>query len=237
MSKRGQKMNLNILFEDEHIIIVEKPPKVPSQQDPSGDPDLLSLLKEHLIKTTGEKDPYVAVVHRLDRPVGGVMVYPKTKLACADLNKQIQDKKMKKTYYCVACGQPPEAKGVFKDYLQKLSTSNMSKVVRSKTPKAKEAILEYELLNTVEREGDYPLSLLKINLITGRHHQIRAQLSHHRMPLWGDTKYNRAFGRRGVWTQVALFARELSFVHPKTKKEMHFQLDLPQVEPFDLVAP
>lgn len=228
-------MKLNILFEDKHIIVVEKPPKVPSQADPSGDPDMLTLVREYLKETNPSvKKPYVEIVHRLDRPVGGIMVFPKTKFACSELNRQIQNKEMDKKYYCVACGEIEDKEGKLIDYLKRLKTTNMSKVVSKDTSKAKEAILEYKVIGNVDSDEYGKLSLLQINLITGRHHQIRLQLSNFGYPLWGDTKYSKRFGRRGVWTQIALFACELSFKHPKTKKVVTFKLDKPDVIPFNI---
>lgn len=229
-------MNLNILHEDKHIIVVEKPPKVPSQGDPSGDKDMITLIKEHLVeKNPQNKDPYVAVVHRLDRPVGGIMVYAKTKLAAGDLNKQIQNKELNKTYYCVTSGVPDNNQGSLVNWLKRIKSKNMSKVVLEKSSGCKEAILDYNVLDTTSTEEDGNIALIKVNLITGRHHQIRVQFEAINNPLWGDTKYNDNFGRgsgRG-WTQIALFAGGLSFKHPKTKQVLSYELDIPKVEPFN----
>jgi len=230
-------MKLNIIYEDQHIIVVDKPPKVPSQGDPSGDKDMLTLLRDHLIEQNPKnKDPYIAVVHRLDRPVGGIMVFPKTKYACAELNREIQNKEMKKSYYCVTCSIPEEKNDRLINYLKRIKSLNMSKVVNEGANTAKEAILEYSVLGTTRNEEYGDLALLKINLITGRHHQIRLQLSHHGYPLWGDRKYNKGFGRGKGWTQIALYAGELTFKHPKTKKDMTFNLEPPNVTPFNLFS-
>lgn len=229
-------MNLNIIYEDNHIIVVEKPPKVPSQSDPSGDKDMLTMIKEHLVEQYPQtKNPYIAIVHRLDRPVGGIMVFPKTKFACSELNKQIQNKEIKKTYYCVTCGCPDEEEGTLVNFLKKQRINNMSKVVENKTPASKEAILDYKVIDKKDVESEGELALIKVNLITGRHHQIRLQFSHIGSPLWGDTKYNGEFGRgkRRGWTQIALFAGGLSFKHPKTKKQMNFDIEIPNEIPFN----
>ncbi|WDV45354.1 RNA pseudouridine synthase [Clostridiaceae bacterium M8S5] len=228
-------MRLNVLYEDKYIIVVEKPPKVPSQSDKTKDKDMLSLIKEYLIeKNKSSKEPYTAIVHRLDRPVGGIMVFAKTKSACSHLNKQIQNKQIKKTYYCTVCGEIEQKEGTLKDYLKRLKTINMSKAVDESTKGAKEAILQYRVLNSINDEEHGKLSLVKVNLVTGRHHQIRVQLSHHGYPLWGDTKYNKKFTKKKTWSQIALFAGELSFKHPKTNKIVQFQLNRPQTMPFIL---
>lgn len=228
-------MELNILYEDRQMIVVEKPPKVPSQSDKTGDMDLLSMVREYLVsKEKTGKEPYVAIVHRLDRPVGGIMVFAKNRMSCGGLNRQIQEKLMHKAYYCVVCGQIEEKKGTYVDYLKRLKTINMSKVVSEDEKGAKEAILEYEVLGEVEDEQYGHLSLLKINLITGRHHQIRLQMSHHGYPIWGDNKYNKKFMKSKKWSQIALFAGELMFKHTKSKREMKFNLPIPNVEPFDM---
>lgn len=226
-------MSLNILFEDQHIIVVEKPPKVPVQSDPTGDVDLLTVITEYLMREYNVKKPYIGLVHRLDRPVGGVIVYAKTKFANSELSKQVQNKKIEKTYYAVVSGKPQESQGILTNHLKKLKTVNMSKVVSEDTTGAKEAILEYQCLGSYSTDEGC-LSLLKIRLITGRHHQIRVQMAHAGMPLWGDNKYNKAFVKTKKWTQIALWAGRLSFKHPKTKKQVFFDLETKDVYPFNL---
>lgn len=210
-------MDIKILYEDKDIIVAVKPPKVSSQPDKTGDEDMVSYLTKHL------KNGYVGLVHRLDKPVGGVMVFAKNEKANADLSKQIQQGSFSKQYLAVVCGKPVKEKEKLVDLLWKNERLNMSKVVCKGTNNAKEAILEYELLKSIEVDNEI-LSLVRVYLYTGRHHQIRVQMSNAGFPLWGDTKYNPKFGRgsgaRNV--QVALWAETLSFKHPCSGKEMIF---------------
>lgn len=227
--------DIKIIYEDPQIIVAEKPPKVPSQQDKSLDMDMLTYLKDHLQEQYPKaKEPYLGLIHRLDRPVGGVMVFAKTKEANAFLSEQIREKQMKKEYYAVICGKPETSTGELRNYLKRLRTINMSKVVQEKSRNVKEAILEYDVLNQVETEEFGVLSLVKIRLKTGRHHQIRVQFSHANLPLWGDTKYNKAFTKRRGWSQIALWAANLSFKHPTEKKMVTFESRPGEQYPFDL---
>lgn len=229
---------LNILFEDKHVIVLEKPAKVPSQSDKTGDMDLLSVIKQHIkTKDPNVKEPYVGLVHRLDRPVGGIMVYAKTKFANGLLSKQIQEKQMDKAYYAVVCGKPEKQSNQLIHYLKRLKTVNMSKVVEDKEKDAKEARLIYNCLGTVNTEDYGELSLMKIKLLTGRHHQIRVQMAHIGLPLWGDNKYNKTFVKLKKWTQIALWSGELTFIHPKTKKKATFALAPKTGYPFSLFEP
>ncbi|MBS4538531.1 RNA pseudouridine synthase [Clostridium sp. D2Q-11] len=228
-------MEIKIIHEDSHIIVAEKPPKVPSQEDKSGDVSMLLFLENNLkVKYPKIKKPYIGLVHRLDRPTGGVMVFAKTKEANAYLSEQIREKQLQKSYYAVICGKPDNYKGELRNYLQRLKTVNMSKVVKEKTKKSKEAILEYEVVQSIETEEFGLLTLVKIDLKTGRHHQIRVQFSHVNLPLWGDTKYNKSFVKRSGWTQIALWASRLSFKHPKDKKTYTYISKPKDQYPFNL---
>ncbi len=213
-------MDIKILYEDNFIIVAEKPPKIPVQKDKTNDLDLLSILKERLSREHKVENPYIGLVHRLDRPVGGAILYAKTKPANAFLSKELQDRNIDKKYLAVVCGKPETDQGVFIDKLLKIGSKNMS-VVRD-TKDAKEAILEYKLIETNNTDEYGPLSLLEIDLKTGRHHQIRVQMSHHGLPLWGDTKYNEEFANKTGWSQIALWSYKLSFRHPKTKQILNF---------------
>lgn len=216
-------MDINIIFEDKNIIVVEKPPKMPCQSDKTNDDNLLEILREK-IKAENPKlqNIYLELVQRLDRPVGGVLVLVKTKESNSNLSKQIQNRQMKKDYLAVVCGNFEKDKGELKDYLKKNSTINMSKVVDSQTHGSKEAILLYEVLRTIETEEYGILSLVKVKLKTGRHHQIRVQLANANCPIWGDNKYNKSFVKRKEWTQIALWSHELSFRHPIKKSYLTF---------------
>lgn len=228
-------MEIKVLHEDSHIIVVEKPPKVPSQGDKTGDKDMLTYVSEYLQgKNPKEKDPYVGLIQRLDRPVGGAMIFAKTKLANQKLSEQIKLKEIGKEYFGVVCGVPTDKQNDLVDYLLKSTQLNMSKVVSKGTTNAKEAILEYEVMETIETPEYGPLSLLKINLKTGRHHQIRVQLLNANMPLWGDNKYNKSFVKQKEWTQIALWAGVLKIDHPVTNKHYTFHSSPKEQYPFTL---
>ncbi len=228
-------MEIKIIFEDKYIIVAEKPPKVPSQSDKTGDLDMVSKLKEHLKENyPAARAPYIGIVHRLDRPVGGLMVFAKTKEANAWLSEEIRTKRLKKEYHAIVCGKPEKNNTELRDYLLRNGRVNMSKVVTEGTKMAKEAILKYENLDSVDDEEYGTLSLVKIELETGRHHQIRVQFSNAGIPLWGDNKYNKAFVKTKKWTQIALWATSISFIHPKDKKVHRFETKPYKEFPFTL---
>ena len=209
---------LNVIYEDNHIIVVEKMVNVPSQADKTGDLDMLTIIKQYLKEKYNKPgNVYLGLVHRLDRPVGGVMVFAKTSKAAARLSEQVRVKEIKKKYLVVVNGKMENKKGVLEDYLLKNEKANMSKVVSKETKNAKYAALDYEVLKYNE---EIDLSVLKINLHTGRHHQIRVQLSSRNHSIYGDQKY----GGRGHGKQIALWAYELTIIHPVTKEEMTFKV-------------
>jgi 23S rRNA pseudouridine1911/1915/1917 synthase len=211
---------INILYEDNHLLVVEKPINIPVQADDSKDIDLLSMLKEYLkIKYNKTGNVYLGLVHRLDRPVGGVMVFAKTSKAAGRLSDQVRNNKFNKIYYAVVQGHPKE-KDHLEDYLLKDLKTNITKVDKN----GKLAILDYKLINTVEN-----LNLVEIKLETGRSHQIRVQFSSRSLPLYGDQKYNKS---AKVGQQLALFAKKLSFEHPITHELISFELPLPDRHPF-----
>lgn len=212
---------LKIIYEDNHIIVVEKKPNIPSQSDKTGDIDMLTIVKKY-IKEKYRKpgNVYLGLVHRLDRPVGGIMIFAKTSKAASRLSNQVREKIFKKEYLAVVDGKFEQRKGNLKDYLYKDERNNISKVVEREKKNAKLASLDYEVLkyNSVKN-----LSLVKINLHTGRHHQIRVQLSNFNHSIFGDQKY----GTRGKGKQIALWAYKLKIIHPITKEEMEF-IDFPE---------
>ena len=218
--------NINILYEDNHIIVVVKPANMPVCLDSSKDKDLLSILKEY-IKEKYHKpgNVYLGLVHRLDRPVSGIMVFAKTSKAAERLSKQINNKEFIKTYYAIIEGIPKE-KDTLKDYLKKDEKTNTSFVTNEKEGKL--SILEYNLIKSKNN-----LSLVKINLLTGRSHQIRVQFSSRNHPLYGDHKYNKNFIKDNN-EDIALIAKELSFYHPVTKELLQFKIDLPKKYPYTL---
>lgn len=213
--------NLKVIYEDNHIIVVEKVPNIPSQADKTGDVDMLSLVKDYIKEKYNKPgNVYLGLVHRLDRPVGGIMIFAKTSKAASRLSNEVREKVFKKKYLAVVDGKIEEEKGTLEDYLYKDQRNNISKVVNKDKKNAKFAKLDYEVLKYNKIKD---LSLVKINLHTGRHHQIRVQLSNFGHSIFGDQKY----GKRGRGKQIALWAYELTIKHPTTKEEMTFK-DLPE---------
>lgn len=215
---------INVIYEDNHIIVVEKPINIPSQEDNTKDIDMITLIKNYLkIKYQKPNNVYLGLVHRLDRPVGGIMVFAKTSKAASRLVSEIKNNKIKKTYYAVIHGKI-NSKGHLEDYLYKDSKTNTSYVTDKN--KGKLAILDYELIGYKNN-----LSLIKINLITGRSHQIRVQFSSRGYPLVGDQKYNKNPMKN---VNIALFAKKLELIHPTKKEYLSFELNLPNRYPFNL---
>ena len=212
---------LNIFYEDQELIVVKKPVGMESQETPSFSPDLVSEIKKHIHPlSTKKEEPYVGVIHRLDKPVGGTMVYAKTKEAGSLLSRQVKENQMQKMYMAVVCGKPVDNVDNFVDYLLKDTGKNMSRIVEKGISGAKRAELRYQVVDTFKEEE--LLTLVKIWLITGRHHQIRVQFAGRGLPLWGDHRYNSKFAGQ---KSIALSACELSFLHPKTKKPLTFQME------------
>ena len=207
-------MNIRVLYEDNHLLVVEKPANVPVQADASGDEDLLTACKGY-IKEKYQKpgEVYLGLVHRLDRPVGGVMVFARTSKAAARLTEQFSAHRARKRYAAIVEGSAP-GEGRLADFLWKDERTNTTSVVPEGTPGAKLAKLSFR---TLAREGD--LSLLDVDLQTGRPHQIRVQLSHAGFPIHGDQRYNPA---AQVGEQIRLWAYALTIVHPTLKEEMTF---------------
>ena len=213
--------NLKVIYEDNHIIVVEKRPNIPSQSDKTGDMDMLTLVKSYIKeKYNKPENVYLGLVHRLDRPVGGIMIFAKTSKAASRLSNQVREKVFKKKYLAVVDGKIENKTGTLEDYLYKDARNNMSKVVKPEKKNAKFAKLDYEVLKYNEVKN---LSLVEVNLHTGRHHQIRVQLFNFGHSIFGDQKY----GTRGRGKQIALWAYELTIKHPITKEEMTFK-DLPE---------
>lgn len=207
---------LNVIYEDNHIIVVEKPVNIPSQGDKTGDTDMLTIIKDYLKEKYHKPgNVYLGLIHRLDRPVGGVMVFAKTSKAAARLSEQVREKQFQKRYLVICNGKMEAQKGILEDYLLKNEKTNMSKIVKEGTKNSKYAKLEYEVL---KYDQELDLSVLKILLHTGRHHQIRVQLSSRGHSIYGDQKY----GGRGHGKQITLWAYSLTIFHPITKEEMTF---------------
>ncbi|MGM9878365.1 MAG: RluA family pseudouridine synthase [Bacilli bacterium] len=214
--------NINILYEDNHLLVVEKPINIPVQADSSKDEDLLTILKKYIKEKYNKPgNVYLGLVHRLDRPVGGVMVFAKTSKCSSRLSEQIRTNKFIKIYNAVCLNKINDS-GRLEDYLLKDTKKNIVKVDKS----GKKSILYYKRLDYRDN-----LSLVEIRLETGRSHQIRVQLSNNNNPLYGDQKYNK---NSKVGQQLALFAKRLEFNHPISNEHMIFELQLPDRKPFDI---
>ena len=219
-------MDIQILYEDEYMLAAVKPQGMPSQADKTGDLDLLSELEGYAKQPLG-------LLHRLDRPVGGVMLFAKDKKAEAILAKDLQENGLNKRYLTVLCGKLPKERGTLEDYLLKNARTNLSEVVSKDRKGAKKAILHYTKMAEVETDMGW-LTLAEIKLETGRHHQIRVQTSYAGFPIWGDKKYHKNFSKRGK-TEIALWSYKLEGVHPKTKEPFVLTAK-PEKEPFSLFA-
>jgi len=213
---------VKILYEDNHLLVVVKPINMPVCEDSSGDLDLLSYLKGYIKdKYNKPGNVYLGLVHRLDRPVGGVMVFAKTSKAASRLSEQVRSGKINKKYYAVICGNL-SGNGILNDKLLKDTRTNMVSV----DSRGKDSSLEYSVIAC---KDDF--SLVDINLITGRSHQIRVQFSSRGYPLFGDQRYNKD---SKVGEQIALFSYYLSFYHPVTHEIMEFSECIPSRYPFSL---
>ena len=204
-----------IIYEDNHIIVVIKPHNISVQEDESKDEDMLTIIKNY-IKVRDKKpgNVFLGLVHRLDRPTGGVMVFAKTSKAASRLSEQLKSKQLKKKYFCVINGRPQIVNDRLTTYLKKDAKTNTVSICTQLEEGSKEAILEYNVLETKNK-----LSLVDINLITGRSHQIRVQMAKQlNLPIYGDFKY----GDINHAGHLALWAYELKFVHPISKENMRF---------------
>ena len=215
-------VQVKILFEDNHLLVVEKPANIPMQEDSSKDEDLLSMAKAYIKKKYDKPgEVYLGLVHRLDRPVGGVCVFARTSKAASRLSRMIQEHHFEKQYLAIVEDHGLPEEGHLEDFLLKDSKTNTVKV----DPRGKKAILDYRVL---KRKDD--LALLEVDLKTGRSHQIRVQFSSRNHPLWGDQRYN-PHAIKGQ--QIALWSHKIAFEHPVTKEKLEFTSS-PDRYPFDL---
>ena len=210
-----------IIYEDNHIIVVLKPQGVPSCEDESKDLDMLTIVKNY-IKKRDEKpgNVYIGLIHRLDRPTGGVMVFAKTSKAAARLSEQMKIGDFQKIYYAVLVGVLNKKEQTLKNYLKKNPINNMVYVCGQTVEGSKYAELEYKVV-----EESHNLTLAEIKLHTGRSHQIRVQMSHLGNPVYGDMRYG---GENAVKGNLALWATSLSFTHPVTKERLTFKVEPPK---------
>lgn len=219
---------MKVYYEDNHVIVVEKEPNIPTQEDVSEDLDMVRILKAYL-KEKYQKpgNVFVGLIHRLDRPVGGIMVFAKTSKAASRLSDQVRQNTIDKTYIAFVEGNVQT--GVYRDHLLKNQKTNTSTVVAKNHPKGKYAELHITDTHYYSKEN---LTCVSISLITGRSHQIRVQFASRNHPLWGDARYNpNAVPKE----QIALWASQLSFNHPITKERLTFTSQTPSRYPFTLL--
>ena len=243
-------MKLEVLYEDEYMIAVTKPPGVPSQGDRSNDVDMVTRVRDYLFdKGDIDTEPYIAVINRLDRPVGGIMLFAKSEDMAAKLTDMIQMKDetdesgdkheikgIRKYYQAILSGYLEEEEGTYTDWILFDKKNNISKVVKEGTPGAKKAVLKYELIDEFETDKGY-LTYVLIRLITGRHHQIRCQMAAHGTPIVGDVRYAApGAARKASPREIALFSSRMEFVHPVTGERivLHREPDTKAFEAIEL---
>lgn len=230
-----------ILYEDRDIIVVHKPAGLGSQSSRGFAPDMVSELRRYLHNPQDihrdrginavSHPPYVGVIHRLDKPVSGIMVYAKNQEAAASLSAALQAGKMKKYYQAVVCGKLVDNEGAYVDYLRNNRQNNTSEIVDKSVEGSRKSVLKYKVKEVIHRpeEGGHDYSLIDIELLTGRHHQIRVQFAGHGAPLYGDERYGANIStestkapRKGAHGSLALCACRLEFPHPSTGKQLAF---------------
>ncbi|WP_153038337.1 RluA family pseudouridine synthase [Balneola sp. EhC07] len=228
MKKQTTRTNpdIPIIYEDNHLLVIDKPAGVLSQEDHTGDPDVLTLCKKYIKKKYNKPgDVWMGLVHRLDRPVSGVMVLARTSKAASRLSEQIRNNKMDKTYWAMVEGMtPPSATLVH--YLEKDNRSNNVSAYKKPRGKAKESKLSFE---TIKQNANY--SLVEIDLFTGRPHQIRVQMAKEGHSLWGDYRYGEEGNKDGK--EMGLRAVRLTIEHPTLKKKMTFEASVPNLQPWN----
>lgn len=234
---------VSILYEDTDIIVVHKPAGLESQSSRGFAPDMVSEIRRHLhnsqnihksdIKGSCGQPSYVGVIHRLDKPVGGVMVYAKSQEAAASLSAALQAGKVEKSYMAVICGKLVDKQGVYVDYLRQDRKNNTSVIVDKSEKDGRKAVLKYREMEVIHNPANEKeiYSLIDIELLTGRHHQIRVQFAGHGTPLYGDGRYGRNISTKtdtnspaGARPSLALFAYRLAFLHPFTEESMSFEI-------------
>lgn len=216
-----------ILYEDNHLLIVNKEPSEIVQGDKTGDVCLLDDVKSYIKETYNKPgNVYAGLVHRIDRPVSGAVIFAKTSKALSRMTLKIKEREFSKTYLAVVKNKPPQEAGELSDYMIKNETQNKSYIVSSNTKGAKLAQLRYRLIGASDS-----YYLLEVELITGRHHQIRAQLAHMGCPIKGDLKYG--FPRSNPDASISLHAYKLKFEHPTTKNIICVKAPKPTGMPWD----
>jgi len=228
MADAVRRREIPVLYEDNHVLVVVKPVNMPTQEDESGDLDLLTALKEDLkLRHNKPGNVFLGLVHRLDRPVGGAMVFAKTSKAASRLADEVRTRGFGKSYLAAIHGKPERVAGRLVHHLLKDSQTNTVSAVPAGTPGAKEAILDYETLGQAD-----DLSLVRVKLLTGRSHQIRVQFAAVGCPLYGDQRYGAGKARPGQ--QIALWSAQVSFAHPTRAERLSFDSPPPPAYPWNL---
>lgn len=231
-------MQTKIIYEDTHILVAHKPAGLATQSAKVGQPDMVSELKNYLVgQQTKQKNnqmnnskkaatPYLGIIHRLDQPVEGLLVFAKTKAAAGKLTAQLAGGTLNKQYYALVCGKPTEEAGELVDYLSK--EGNLAKISNVQAQEAKKAVLQYQTLSVTQSEDNQDISLLDIHIDTGRFHQIRAQMAHAGWPILGDSKYGSEqsveVSKKLKIRNVALYAYRLEMKHPVTGEKLEFTM-------------
>jgi len=219
-------MHIDVVYEDNHIIAVNKPFCIPSQGDETGDESVFSWTKEYIReKYQKPGNVYLALLHRLDRPVGGIMLLAKTSKAAARLSTQFQQRKVQKTYFAITHQPPPSDFGELQHYLRKLSGKNIMRAYTQEVAHSKLAKLTFRLRQTLTDS-----SLIEVHLLTGRRHQIRVQLASIGCVIIGDVKYGKTHFNPDK--SICLFAQQITFTHPTLKTPMNLSLPLPSHGPW-----
>ena len=218
----SNKDNLQVIYEDNHIIVINKRVGDIVQGDKTGDTPLSEVVKQYISEKYNKPGAvFLGVVHRLDRPTSGIVVFARTTKALSRLNKLFSERKTQKTYWAIVKNSPPKLEDTLIHFLKRNPKQNKSYAPKNEVPESKKAILDYRALKKLDR-----YSLLEVDLKTGRHHQIRSQLSAIGCPIKGDLKYG--FDRSNKDGGIHLHSRRLAFIHPVKKEEVVFVADTPK---------